>query len=117
MTILRTMTICSAALSLVTVAGCCSVSIKKSKDCGPCQTAGPCCESTTPLPGSTGAPLLIPTPVPAPLPSTVPQASPDIPAPPPPTGAQRLSPIQTMRHHTTEFFRSASDNVRAVFTR
>jgi hypothetical protein len=102
----------TAAVLLTTAAGCCSISVKKSKDCPTCQqgSTGAYYDSLgTPEP----APVLLPAPVPVP-PALLNEE--ELP-PPPPGAAQRPSAIQAMRNSTSDFFHRTGENVRAVFTR
>ncbi len=108
----------SAALAAMTlVAGCSAVSGGRCKSCQsnyvPQQYYGtqtPYADDSYSTQGG-AAPMLTP------LPAPVPPAEISTPIPPPPTGASRPSAVQRIGHSTTNIFRSANDNVRAMFHR
>ena len=103
-------------IAVVVVSGCSSTRFGKCKDCQsnavyPSQPCYDCMDSEyTPQ-----APLQQPAPVPAAEPLPMPGAS-DLAVPPPPE-AVRARPINQLSATTRGWYSSASQSVRAVFTR
>ncbi len=111
---LKLMTAALAAMTLV--AGCSAVSGGRCKSCQSNYVPqyygaqAPYGDDSYSVPGG-AAPMLTP------LPAPIPPAESGAPIPPPPTGASRPSAVQRIGHSTTNFFRSANENVRAMFHR
>jgi hypothetical protein len=115
---MKSFTLMTAALAALTLtAGCSAVSGSRCKSCQtnyvPQQyygTPAPYSDDGYGTPGG-AAPML------SPLPAPIPPAEVGPPVPPPPTGASRPSAVQRIGHSTTNFFRSANENVREMFHR
>ena len=113
MTILRTLSIVSAVALLL--AGCCTTSHHNSKRCNVCTDGAVYYDSLAPVPEANAGMLMTPPPVHSPMP--IEEAAPLPEVPPPPGTTEAPSRLRAIRDTTEGLFRTAGENVRAVFTR
>ena len=113
MTNLRTLSTLSVAALLL--AGCCTTSRHSSKKCNVCTDGTVYYDSTAPAGDPNAGVLMTPPPTRTPMP--VPEAEPLPEVPPPPGTTEAPSRLRAMRDTTEGLFRTAGENVRAVFTR